>query len=163
MLIRGKWCIAQNFSFCNWNVEESRGSKRWGRVCPILKDFLLGENTNLGILSFKWIGNNLSHNNTIPAIGEKILKIIHPNKLFSFLHYSQPLSLCIDIKSCVLLFFFSQVFHGYEKFISALTGRQWCQRQSNSVLPFVWKTDLVLFVGWNSHRHIPDLGWWNRC
>ena len=41
------------------------------RVCPNLKDFLLRENNNLGILSFKWVGNNLLYNNTIPAIVEK--------------------------------------------------------------------------------------------
>lgn len=42
------------------------------RVCPNLKDFLWRENTNLGILSFKQVGNNLLYNNTIQAVVKKI-------------------------------------------------------------------------------------------
>ena len=41
------------------------------RVCSNLKNFILRENTNLGILSFKRVGNNLLYSNTIQAAVEK--------------------------------------------------------------------------------------------
>lgn len=46
------------------------------RVCSNLKNFILRENTNLGILSFKRVGNNLLYNNTIQAAVEKKILII---------------------------------------------------------------------------------------
>ena len=73
------------------------------RVCPNLKDFLLRENNNLGILSFKWVGNNLLYNNTIPAIVEKFFLIIHSNKLFSTVLLNPYLF--AQMGNCVLLFF----------------------------------------------------------
>lgn len=72
------------------------------RVYPNLKDFLLRKNTNLGILSFKRVGNNLLYNNTIQAVVKKIL-IIHSKKLFYFLHY---FSILTSLHRWQIVFFF---------------------------------------------------------
>jgi len=73
------------------------------RVCPNLKDLLLRANTNLGILSFKRVGNKLLYNNTIRAAVEKKILIIHCNKLFYFLHY---FSILTSLHRWKIVFFF---------------------------------------------------------
>lgn len=79
---------------------------------------------------------------------KSIYKIILINRFIFRITFSILVSLHRHLKnSCILsmynivccVFFFQQRFYWYEKVIAALTGRQWCQWQSNFVFLFLWK------------------------
>lgn len=94
-------------------LEFIRIQKIWEtrRVCPTLKYFLFGENTNLGILNFKWIRNNLLHNHKRKTFKKLFTLINHFifHLTFSILvslyrHFKNSCILSIDKIVCFFLF-----------------------------------------------------------